>query len=524
MYPSDHFSAVRDKYLITESSSIRAPRYSGLMIFAIVFSVAISVLFIATYGDVTAVAAALALALVVGVTIYRLDWGFFIFISLVLLVDQYSVVGFESTSAQIPYFKNLKEISAFQNVGFAVVNPFELHLFFLFMVWVSHLALQRKLAVRPVRVWVSALFFFACIAFSFVDGMRSGGDFLVALWEIRALCYFMILFFFVPQIIRTRDQVRNLMWIVAITITIKALEGLIRFISLGFHFTGLPALTNHEDPVFITTLIVFLFGLLLFGGDRTQKRFLQFVFIILCAGFYTAQRRAAYGALGVSVLAFLVLAGSRELVKYLRYVVIAVVILALYSALFWNREGRLSAPIQLLKTSLSDQQETAGDRFYSNVYREYERYDLAQTIQRAPVKGIGFGNMYDQTIYLRNMPMSFPLRDFIAHNEILWLLTKMGAMGFFAFCLFFTSYVFQGSILFSRLKDPYFKAVLAIAIIAGLNQIFVSYFDLQLTYYRNMVYLGTLMGLLPTLEAEDRAPDAAPARAGTRPGGNFFYS
>jgi hypothetical protein len=28
----------------------------------------------------------------------------------------------------------------------------------------------------------------------------------------------------------------------------------------------------------------------------------------------------------------------------------------------------------------------------------------------------------------------------------------------------------------------------------------VSYYDLQLTYYRNMIYLGTLMGLVPALQ------------------------
>jgi hypothetical protein len=49
--------------------------------------------------------------------------------------------------------------------------------------------------------------------------------------------------------------------------------------------------------------------------------------------------------------------------------------------------------------------------------------------------------------------------------------------------------------------------------IAGvLAQIVVSYFDLQLTFYRNMIYLGMLMGVLPTLELADDEPAGAPAR------------
>jgi hypothetical protein len=44
-------------------------------------------------------------------------------------------------------------------------------------------------------------------------------------------------------------------------------------------------------------------------------------------------------------------------------------------------------------------------------------------------------------------------------------------------------------------------------VIAIVNQIVVSYFDLQLTYYRNMIVLGTLCGLIPTLANScDEAP------------------
>jgi hypothetical protein len=50
-----------------------------------------------------------------------------------------------------------------------------------------------------------------------------------------------------------------------------------------------------------------------------------------------------------------------------------------------------------------------------------------------------------------------------------------------------------------------------------LNQIVISYYDLQLTYYRNMVYLGLLMGLVPALESMDRigTPDPGKIQEGT---------
>jgi hypothetical protein len=298
------------------------------------------------------------------------------------------------------------------------------------------------------------------------------------------------------------------MWIVIGGISFKAIQAIQHFAELGFTFAGLPTLTSHEDPVFIVTLIIFLFGLSVFGVRNGQQRALKFLILPLCFAFVAGQRRAAYGAFIATTIAFLVLVPKRPLLRYVKYIVPVVILLAIYVAALWNSESQVASPIRLLKTSLSSDQETAADRYYSNLYRDFERYDLAMTVRRVPLKGTGFGNAYDQPIWLEKMPMSFTLRDFIPHNEFLWLVVKMGAIGFFAFCLFFTAYAFQAASVFSRLADPYLKAICAVIVIVGIDQIFVSYFDLQMTYYRNMVYFGTLMGLLPALETIDRAQQA----------------
>lgn len=110
--------------------------------------------------------------------------------------------------------------------------------------------------------------------------------------------------------------------------------------------------------------------------------------------------------------------------------------------------------------------------------------------------------------------ISFPLREFIAHNEILWLLVKMGSIGYFCFWFFFISFVFRGASAFSQLQNPYLKSVCAVSVVVVINQLVVSYYDLQLTYPRNMIYLGVLMGILPTLESLDKRalPRLADAR------------
>jgi hypothetical protein len=195
--------------------------------------------------------------------------------------------------------------------------------------------------------------------------------------------------------------------------------------------------------------------------------------------------------------AFVVLLPGKDLWRFLRTLYPFLGVLVLYGIIFWNSESKWGMPVRLVKSGISTEQETAGERYHSNLYREFEKYDLAVTIRKTPITGIGFGKKYEQPIPLANI--AFPLREYIPHNEILWLMTKMGGAGFFVFCLFLCAFVLNASSVFARLPDPYLKAVCALIIAAIVNQVVVSYYDLQLTYYRNMVYLGTLMGLLPTL-------------------------
>jgi hypothetical protein len=41
-------------------------------------------------------------------------------------------------------------------------------------------------------------------------------------------------------------------------------------------------------------------------------------------------------------------------------------------------------------------------------------------------------------------------------------------------------------------------------VVSIFNQMVASYFDLQLTFYRNMIYLGSMMGLLAVMERIER--------------------
>jgi hypothetical protein len=477
---------------------------SSAVLLTVAGSVVLSIILVATNGSVALGAAVLAVATVILLTVYRLDWGLFLCIGMALFFDQLDTPT--PFSGQITYkvgfFTNLKEISYLPWVNAGVMNPFELLTLLLLSVWLLWVAVKKNMKVNRPSVCFAAIAFFSWLVVSFVYGQRHGGLFLPALWEIRALFYLGLMYIFVPQIVQTKAQLQTLIWVCIIAISCKAFQGILRFIRLGFSFQGVPALTNHEDPLFFGTLFILFLGLVLFGGHAGQRRALSWLMFPLVVGFITAQRRAAYGAMVVSVLTFVVLLPKKERWVLMKIALPMVLVVGVYVALSWDSDGKFASPVRLVKSGFSTEEEVAGDRYYSNLYRELEKYDLAVTVREAPWMGIGFGNRYSTPLPLVAIP--FPLRDFIAHNAILWLLVKMGGIGFFLFCLFFDSFVFRGASLFARLRDPYLKAVCAVVLATIVGQIVVSYYDLQLNYYRNMIYLGALMGLLPTLEMVDK--------------------
>jgi hypothetical protein len=504
------FNARHSALLSREGSSLHAEQRNGrhdYTTYVVAASLLIALLYVATDGSLFAAVAVIGLVLMVGISFYRLDWGFYLFIAMVMGFDQFPPRGYETSIIGVEYFQNLKSFSFFANVDAAAVNPLELHLLLLIFIWLLLIVLGKPVHLQRVPVWFAAILFFLWIGVATVYGMGRGGEFLPALWELRALFYFGLMFFFVPQIIQSRAQLTTLIWVCIGAISFKALQGLIRIARLGFQFGERTELTNHEDPLFFIALFVLLFGFMLYHARTKQRTVIAWLLVPLLFVFILAQRRATYVALGVAILGLMFLISNRQRGAMLKVIAPALVIFGLYLAAFWTNEGAMGLPAQLVKSVFATDKESAGERYYSNLYREFENYNLGETLKKSPAIGIGFGNKYDQPITLAFIP--FSLRDYIPHNEIFWLAVKMGAVGFFCFWLFLDAYVFQAAHIFSKLNDPYLKTICAVTIIAIMGQIVVSYVDLQLTFYRNMIFLGLLMGLLPTLELLD-AQHAAP--------------
>lgn len=449
-------------------------------------------------GNVALVMGIFYLSFVLLLSLFRIDYSLYLFLFSVILFEQFAIPGFPTVTHDVSFFSNLKEISYVPFFEAGMISPFEIHILFITFSLFLNISIRRDFALKPLSVWGAFLGFFVCFVLAFINGMLGGGDFLVALWEVRALFYFCLMYVIVPQILDSKKQITLLFWVIIIGVTIKALQGVIRFVDLGFTTGGYAVLTNHEDPVFMVTLFVLLIGFLLYRTGQKQKLWLLVSLLLLFVGFYVAQRRATYASLMVAMVALLFILPALKRIQFLKYFLPVLAILLVYGFIFWNDEGTAGRPVQMIKSGfVKPDMKTNFEDYSSNLYRDNESYNLAQTVVNNTVLGTGFGKRYDQPIPL--IDIRFTLRDYIPHNQIYWVIVKMGATGFFAFWFFFNCFVAKGTQLFIRLKDPYLKVITMVIVIAVINQMVVSFYDLQLTYYRSMIYLGCLMGLLPVI-------------------------
>ncbi len=454
------------------------------------------------YGGDTGVGgiAFVGLIAVAFVTAYRLDWGTYAFLAAVLMIDQFEVPEFNSLTYTIQYFNNINVIPYLPRISAAAFSPLDLHLALLFATYLLGLMLRSAPPLRKPLGWPLALAFLAWLIFGFLTGAGRGGDMTAALWELRGLGYLLISYTIFSQVIRTREQIQAVLWVCILALTFKGLEGTLRFAGLGFTLGGHDALLTHEDPVFFITLWAFHAGLALYGCKTPQRRFLVFANIPLFLGFYAANRRAAFASLGASLVIFLALMPRDRVLHLLKRTAPVVPFLVLYVVLFWGSQSRIAAPLNQIRSGFVDDYQTLGDRnYYSNLYRKLENFNLASTVRVYPLAGIGFGTKYFQPLEL--VKINYALRDYMAHNNILWLLVKVGGIGFLVFWLFIDLFGLRGAMIVRATRDPYLKAVAVMVVIAAINQLVAAYFDLHLVRYRTMLHMGALMGLLTGLNA-----------------------
>jgi O-antigen ligase len=218
------------------------------------------------------------------------------------------------------------------------------------------------------------------------------------------------------------------------------------------------------------------------------------------------ERRADYIALLVGffvawVLIYCVKTHARK--ALLTGMIIFLVLGATYVAIFSNSSGGWAAPARAV-TSIISPQSNDQRNANSNLYRTIEDFDLKYTAKQDPVFGYGFGKEFLQPQILPNILSEDPVYLLIPHNTILWIWMRLGTFGYFALWLIIASIIVRGCHIVRRLQDNYLQLVGIYIVAVTFMEVVVAYADYQLFAYRNVIYLGLLVGILLKLPALDK--------------------
>jgi O-antigen ligase len=264
--------------------------------------------------------------------------------------------------------------------------------------------------------------------------------------------------------------------------------------------------------------MVFVSSLYLLKLGSTKQRVLLTLFLIpAMLAIIGSDRRTAYPVLGASMVFVAVMMPREFQRKALRIGWKLGILFVIYLGIFWNSrsDSIFLMPVQNIREGIAgDDQEAAGERYSSNLYRKAENYDLFNMIKSQPIIGHGYGVLVD---YRMPVPVQWELGFYIPHNQVLGVFAKTGVVGFTIFLLFYFSVAARLARGFGELApDDYHRAILVLVGAGMINHIVYSFFDIMLTYYRNNVYLGTLFGLAGTIMAlrkqeHEAAPSVAPA-------------
>lgn len=393
------------------------------------------------------------------------------------------------------------------------------------MLFIFLLLIGRRLAGRqgaPLKLGPIILPFVAlliCVAIGVIHGLSSGGDPKIIVLEVRPFWYLFVTYLLAYNLITHKRHVIALLWITVVGTIFKALQGTYIVVHyLGGHTSGQQneIMAHEQSFFFVLVLLIIIMSLML-----NRMRMLMWIALLstpfLLIALIANNRRADYVALLIALVGAWLFAIVTMPKQRLALIWSAVIVAALFSGYvlaFQNASGSVGvvakAVVSVVRPSATDQRDIA-----SNFYRDIENLDLKYTERQSPIIGWGFGRPFLQPqIPLPNIAGLDPYYLYIPHNTLYWIWMRLGPLGYVALWYLVAIFIVRSGIMARTLRDPDLRFVAIFAIGAMLMEIPLAYGDYQLFFYRNIFFLGLLMGAvmrLPALDTPAEEVDATSA-------------
>jgi hypothetical protein len=495
---------ITSKGFQTVSILLKERRRSDLLLFLLLF---ISMLALVPVLVVAGIAIGFgyifAILVVLILTAVVIRWsvvGFFVVLASALAIDQspLDVVG-GSPSLYVLYWPPTLQGLPDRPIGFFML--------FILVVLILHGLLKREKMLRGGELLLPFLLFFMCVIWGIMHGLSSGGNVQILVEEVRSFWYLFLGYLLTYNLIRKKKHVRLIVWLVILCAGIKALQGVYIYIFvIHGDLAANHQIMAHEESYFWVSVLLLMMLFSLHSRYRPQFFAALIVLPFLLLSLIANNRRADFVALLVGlvlawVLIFMVKKHARK--SLLVVLLVTTLLGSAYVAAFYNGSGGFSEPARaVVSVFRPDPTEAA-----SNLYRDIEDYDLKYTVKLNPL-GLGFGKPFLQPVLLPDLSSLDPVYNYIPHNTIYWVWMRLGPIGYLALWYLFGAIIVRGSIIARQLKDNYLQLIAIYIVAMFVMEIIVAFADYQLSFYRNVIYVGILAGVLMKLPQIDNSEQA----------------
>lgn len=380
-------------------------------------------------------------------------------------------------------------------------------------IWILHRLVKRQPLLRGGALIGPFTLYLLCVVGAVIYGLATGGDQKVIIVQFRPFWYTFLSYILAYNFVTRKSHMRSFFWLAIVSAGFKGLQGLyVYLIVYSGRLEGHVTIMSHEESFFFAALLLLLIIFALHYRDRPQLIACLCVAPAVLIALVANQRRADYIALLVGigfawVLLFRIKPEARR--ALLTGMIICASLGTAYVLVFSHTQGVIGSPARSIIGVFNPAQGDSRD-IPSNLYRQYEAYDLKYTAKQYPL-GLGFGKPFLQPKSLEmlypGVRADDPYYDSVPHNTIYWVWVDLGPIGFFALWFLLGSIMIQGCFIAGRLKDPYLQVVAIYILAVTVMEVIVAFADYQLFFYRNVIDLGLLCGLLvklPLLDKENK--------------------
>lgn len=459
-----------------------------------------ALLIIATRSPVLGGAAIAGVLLLVALVVWlwnRPTRGVYVLFGAAVLLAAYVETGLtDYIGWYAPFFEDIKSSLHIP----VVVSPAEIFMTLTIVIWLLKGIAERNLRFDRGTLALPLGLYMVMVLVAEGRGLTSGGSLHDSLWELRGQMYMLVAYVLVCNLVKTPSQIVRMLWILLVGAGLRGVEGTFQYLFVQrAHDISTHELYPHEQSFFFNGFLTLTIILFLYGGPRRMKQFALCLLPFVVMANLANNRRASVAALVISIIALFAITWVVQ-PRFRRTIGWGLLVVAMvyppYYIAYQNKTGLLALPARAIASNFHP---TANDAA-SNQYRVSEDLDIMTTVKSSSttaVIGYGFGKPMMTPYWL--VDIGYVFQFLMPHNSVLWVWMRLGTIGYLIFWFLVGTAIVQATQLVRRLRDRRFQGIALFVLMMLLQQVIISYVDLQWSNYRTMIFTGVLFALISRL-------------------------